>query len=150
MKLHWLLALVVLSLVVARADDTEPPTVFFAQIVKDHGTVSISDGASLFTFSKDGTFKQRPLGISGRTVEGRWVEADQSWGNASFIITGNWSWVNGISPPSDPRRMVMAIYPFGKFGTLEQFGKEIPVYKTYFVIEELVKTPAAPPTPQGP
>src|SRR5450631_1298573 len=110
---------------------TQAPWQPFAEVIKEKGTVSITDGSSIFTFSKDGTFSQQPASISGRTVQGKWTTDS---GGCLFTITGNWSWMNGMSPISDPRRMVMAIY-HGDFVDAPQ--RPFYFYKCYFEIEEL-------------
>jgi hypothetical protein len=113
------------------------PLPSFAEIIKENGTVCITDGSSLFKFSKNGSFSQEPIFISGRTVQGKWTTDSEG---ALFTITGNWGWMNGMSPLSDPRRMVLVIYP-GEFGTINFRNYHLRINKCYFEIEELVKTP---------
>lgn len=109
----------------------------FADVIKQNGSVSFSDGSSIFTFSQDGSFSQRPVSISGRTVEGKWTT---DAGGALFSITGNWSWMNGLSPLSDSRRMVMVVYP-SQPDPIERSAGSVRC-KCYFEIEELGKLPA--------
>jgi hypothetical protein len=111
----------------------------FADVIKEKGTISLTDGSSLFKFCRDGSFSQEPLGNSGRTVQGKWT---RDANGELFTITGNWGWMNGISPASDPRKMVIAIYP-GELGTtIKRWSESVPIYKCYFEIEELIKIPA--------
>ena len=122
-----------------QADQTQLPT--FADIIRKNGTVGISDGSSLFIFSADGRFSQEPVGESGRTVRGNWA-TDQM--GSRFTITGNWSWMNGRSAISDPRKMVMVIYPDGRdpqvTTSTDMMGKSQKIFHAYFEIEELTKT----------
>jgi hypothetical protein len=138
MKMHTLIR-VILVFIVTELGIASPPTptptlVYFEQVIKSEGTVSISDGSSIFSFNKDGKFTQEPLGLSGMTVNGKWKVAN----NTIFTITGNWSWINGLSPESDYRKMIMFIYP-GEFGSLDRFGEPVRIYRTYFIIDELIK-----------
>ena len=130
----------ILAVALARADATHIPA--FASIIKKDGRAVISDGSSLFIFSHDGIFSQEPVSDSGRTVQGTWaVDPD----GAVFTITGNWGWINGVSPISDSRKMVVVIYPATsapKFETINREGTPVRIYDCYFEIEELVKISA--------
>jgi hypothetical protein len=131
----------VFMVTLVRADQTQLPT--FADIIRKNGTVGISDGSSLFIFSANGRFSQQPVGESGRTVEGKWATDQQG---AKFTITGNWSWMNGRSPTSDPRKMVVVIYPDGRepqvTASTDMVGKPLKICHAYFEIEGLTKTSA--------
>jgi len=137
MKLKVPFVMLGLILMILRAHAAPEQLSSFANSIKENGTVSITDGSSLFTFSKDGSFSQEPVSISGRTVQGKWTTDSEG---TLFTITGNWGWINGISPISDLRKMVMAIYS-GELCTIDRNGKPMLIYKCYFEIEELVKTP---------
>ena len=105
-------------------------------VIAEEGSLNISDGSSLYTFNRDGTFSSIPLGISGRTIEGRWTQEGET-----FIVEGKWSWLNGISPTNDQRVMRLGV---GELDKSHQVIvgvplRKIPVYNCYFVIEELTK-----------
>ncbi|MDE1170217.1 MAG: hypothetical protein PW734_03260 [Verrucomicrobium sp.] len=95
-----LLSLFVLAAAL-RAEDLDP-----ARAIEKRGSLAISDGFSYYLFRKDGTFESKPLGLSGRTIEGTW---EKKPGRKTFVIQGNWGWVNGVGPAHDRRRMVLSI-----------------------------------------
>ena len=110
------------------------------QILKKEGQFVFTDGSSYYQLKKDGTFDSGPLDMSGRTIHGHWTSRDEM----VFIVRGQWSWVNGVSPIDDYRKMTIAIYtPTGiepkKEAQHFSFAPDAKVYKCYFVIEELVK-----------
>jgi hypothetical protein len=109
-------------------------------VISKEGQLCITDGSSIYTFKKDGTFELRPVGMSGREIKGIWkTKKDNS---ALMEITGQWIWMNGEFSPNDFRKMVLAIYPLS--GEKEKVGlSNTEVYKCYFVIEELSKGPSA-------
>ena len=112
------------------------------QIVREEGRFVFVDGASYYVLEKGGAFRSGPLGLSGRTIEGRWKF--QTPGR--FVIEGRWGWVNGISPRDDFRRMTLVISAVEGFEEKQQLSLvEAPlptrVYKCYFIVDDLVKVP---------
>ena len=90
------------------------------------GVVAFSDGSSLYRVFADGRFTLDPLGMSGRTVVGRWRSED----GRVFVITGQWGWVNGVSRDDDYRCMTLALtlVPDGRPAPVEQGVKLAPVH----------------------
>ena len=78
-------------------------------IIAREGSLNVSDGSSLYLFNQDGSFHSFPVGMSGRTIEGRW--AFQPGSEAVVIIEGRWGWLNGLSPLDDFRTMKLVLYP---------------------------------------
>jgi hypothetical protein len=110
------------------------------EIIREEGQFVFSDGASFFLFRKDGTFKSAPHGLSGRVITGRWKF--QSPGR--FTIEGRWSWVNGLSPRDDFRRMTLVVSSAQGFEEKQQVSAveltgPVKVYKCYFTVDEVVK-----------
>lgn len=107
------------------------------------GQLAISDGSSVYIFSKDGSFRSVPHGMSGRTIKGTWKKE-----NEGFRINGVWSWINGAVSRNDERTMLMNIgslsdelqeirVPFSG----EKTGK-LSIRQGYFIIQELEKVKA--------
>jgi hypothetical protein len=107
--------------------------------MEQFGSISISDGSSFFTFSKDGSFRSEPLGTSGRTLEGRWTVSD----GIRFSVIAKLSWVNGGSSEQDYRRIVFVIYHVRKRPPEPELSarSRIDLFDSYFFIDELVKIP---------
>ena len=129
------LALAVLAPASAKAE--EPRTA--QEVIRREGRFSFSDGSSYYAFEKDGSFHSGPLGMSGRTIEGRW-KVDGS----RFVVEGRWSWLNGLSAPNDRRRMTLGISglltPAAGKPLRAMHGKgPLKLYSCYFVIDELVR-----------
>ena len=103
-------------------------------IIDGEGVFAISDGSSTFQFHKGGEFVLEPVGMSGRTVVGRWKMTD----HGHFTVVGTWGWVNGASVEGDYRRMKMHISYHGEAAKPLPRGS-ISVYPSYFVIDEIVK-----------
>jgi len=121
------------------------------EIINTEGILTISDGSSTYTFKKDGTFVSMPVGISGRTIEGKWsslgVQSPMDL-TVRFVVNGKWGWVNGISPNDDHRTMALWIYPVSSptqvrvcWPFLGSSNLNAKVYKCYFLIDELRKKP---------
>ncbi len=108
------------------------------QAIEKKGSVTISDGASFYTFRKDGAFDSGPLGFRGRTISGRW-RLDKSRPYEAFDVDGQWGWINGPSRSDDHRRIVFDIQA-GKFRKASaEEGHWCPeIFQYYFLIEELV------------
>ena len=111
------------------------------QIIQEEGQFVFTDGSSYYLLKKDGTFTSEPLGISGREITGRWELQGRV-----FVIQGRWSWINGLSPRDDYRKMRLAIYRPVSSETVEHLSLvdgnvNTKIYKCYFVIEELQKIP---------
>lgn len=105
-------------------------------IIEKEGYLSISDGSSIYIFQKDGSFSLRPLGMSGRTIEGKWKKGNED--ERSFLVEGRWTWINGASLNNDERIMKLWIFPLS--GEKETVGYDnYSVYKCYFLIDELKK-----------
>jgi hypothetical protein len=105
------------------------------RVIKAEGSYAFTDGSSVFRFFKNGAFSLAPLGMSGRTVEGSWLIKDRA-----FVITGNWSWINGLTALNDYRRMKLYVIPLpGAPSELDSHGK---VYPAYVLVDELVSVPA--------
>lgn len=113
-------------------------------IIEEEGQFLFTDGSSYYLFFKDGNFNSGPLTLSGRSIQGTWKQS----GDYQFIIEGKWSWLNGVYPANDKRRLVMNIQPPCVYQPEESKNTFIPrhvtksprVYKCYFTVEELVKT----------
>lgn len=109
------------------------------EIVETEGQFVFTDGSSYYVFKKDGTFKLRPIGRSGREIDGTWKPAD-----FGFEIDGNWTWINGMTYLDDHRKMVLVVYPYKTFKAVPSLSwalGEAKIYDCYFEIEELVKLP---------
>jgi hypothetical protein len=133
------LLLTITSLAVAEDAPASPRSV--TEIIASDGAFSFSDGSSLYTFRKDHSFSLEPLGISGQTITGHWsVNAD-----GLFLISGQWGWVNGISPTDDYRELLLNIRCTGDQHKAKDTYRDVNVYPVYFHIERLSKIPK--PTP---
>jgi hypothetical protein len=112
-----------------------------SDFISKEGQLRITDGSSIYTFKKDGTFELHPVGVSGREIKGTWKSRNDN--NRFIEIEGEWMWMNGEVIPNDFRKMVLAIYPLS--GEKEKVGiSNTEVYKCYFVIDEISKITAAP------
>jgi hypothetical protein len=116
------------------------------QIIQEEGQFVFTDGSSYYQFKKDGTFKSGPLGISGREISGTWKSPDPRF--PMFVIQGRWSWINGLSPRDDYRKLTLYIGHPVSVETVEQLslvggGRNVKVYKCYFMVDELQKIPKA-------
>jgi hypothetical protein len=106
----------------------------FAKATED---ICISDGSSLYIFHPNGDFELEPLGLSGRTIQGKW-----RLHYTMVQVTGLWSWMNGISADDDYRTMVLnvgGIDPEFTELTSMSSGKVHKVRKAYLTIESLEK-----------
>jgi hypothetical protein len=111
-------------------------------VLRKQGTLALTDGSSFFVFAKDGSFHSFPAGLSGRSLDGKWVVTDHD--PAVFTVEAHLSWVNGISSASEYRRIVFAVYRgHNRPSDLKSFAGQAPkeVWDGYFLIEELVKIP---------
>lgn len=97
----------------------------------------ISDGSSIYIFSPDQKFRLEPIGMSGRTIEGTWSKDSDG-----IHISGQWSWIDGLSANDDFREMDLHI------GSLENETRDHTsmltatkhkIHKGYFLIERLEK-----------
>ena len=104
-----------------------------AKIVEAESCFVFSDGSSYFQFRKDGTFRLDPAGLSGRTIEGIWRQGDAG----QFTVVGRWSWMNGLSPENDFRRMKLRVTRLP--GVPEKpKGSDHKLYPVYHVVDEVV------------
>ena len=143
MKLTFLAVLLLAAQFVAAAEEAFIPPL---KAIEKFGSISITDGSSFFTFSKDGSFRSGPLGESGREFDGRWMAS-----NLTFTVTAKLGWMNGASTVQDYRRIVFVIYHVQKRPPeTNPFKRSQPeLFDSYFLIEELVKTPKpAEPNPR--
>ncbi|MBT64041.1 MAG: hypothetical protein CML13_12600 [Puniceicoccaceae bacterium] len=105
-----------------------------SEVIEKEGILKFSDGSSIYTFHKDGSFDLNPCGMSGRTIRGNWKEVDR------FIqVEGEWSWVNGLSVPGDIRIMELHINTHPSFGKETAGMNDQSVSKVYFTIESIYK-----------
>ena len=102
MKIALLFLLLTSAQFIAAAEDTRMPPL---KAIEQFGSISITDGSSFFTFSKNGTFRSGPLGESGREFEGHWTAS-----NTTFTAIAKLGWMNGASTGKDYRRIVFVIY----------------------------------------
>jgi hypothetical protein len=109
--------------------------------IEQFGGISICDGSSFFTFSKDGSFESGPLGMSGRTMKGHWTkDAD-----GHLVATARLGWINGASSGDQYRRIVFFISHVSK---RKEEGDKIrhgfapsTLFDSYFFIEEMMSIP---------
>jgi hypothetical protein len=140
------LLLTITSLAVA--EDAPAPPRAVTEIIASDGAFSFSDGSSLYTFRQDHSFSLEPLGISGQTITGLWSVTD----DGLFLISGQWGWVNGVSPDDDYRELLLRVHCTGDKHKATDTYRDIDVYPVYFHIERLSKIkkstpPLVPTTP---
>ncbi len=108
--------------------------------IEQFGRISISDGSSFYTFSKDGSFHSGPLGISGREFDGHWTADD-----TRFTVIAKLDWMNGDSTGHDYRRIVFVIYYVEKYPPEKKPSvasqPHLDLWNSYFLIDELEKIP---------
>lgn len=127
MKNLFLLLILALSVLSAFSDG-------LPEAVEKEGVFRFSDGISIYSFHKDGSFDLNPCSMSGRTIKGNWKEVD------GFIqVEGKWSWVNGLSAPSDIRIMKLQVNTHPSFGKDIAGINKLPVHKVHFTIESICK-----------
>lgn len=123
--------ILVCATVAAHAQDPPENPPDWTDIVASEGAFSFADGSSVFTFHSDHRFTLEPIGMSGRTIEGAWTNV------AGLLITGEWGWLNGLSPLDDFREMVLHVNYMGE-PAIEVGYRTDRVYPVYFTIERLV------------
>ncbi|MFO7627184.1 MAG: hypothetical protein R6V62_07995 [Candidatus Fermentibacteraceae bacterium] len=112
-------------------------------IIKTEGEFAFTDGSSVYRFAQDGAFHMEPLSLCGRAIEGRWTSGSQGL----FMVTGVWTWYNGISIPDDFRRMTMAVTLIpGEPDTVRTMwsGSATMLYPVYFTIDEVADIDSLP------
>ncbi len=112
-------------------------------IIKTEGEFAFTDGSSVYRFAQDGAFNMEPLSLSGRAIEGRWTSGSQGL----FLVTGVWTWYNGLSVPDDYRRMTMTITMIpGEPDTVRTMwsGSETRLHPVYFTIDEVAGIDSLP------
>ena len=132
-----LLLVIVASAVLAGTPLTIP------DIIKTDGELAFTDGSSVYRFGHDGEFHMEPLSLSGRAIEGRWTSGSQGL----FLVTGVWTWYNGLSVPDDYRRMTMAVTLLpGEPDTARTVwsGSTTRLYPVYFTIDEVADIDSLP------
>jgi len=124
-----------IALLLATALAQSPPTV--EEHLKGHDSYAYSDGSSVFTFHKDQSFRLAPIGMSGRAIEGVWAKVD-----GGLLVTGQWTWVNGLSVDDDYREMLLQVSPLP--GEPTKVGTQaVEVRPTYAVVEKVAPIDAA-------
>lgn len=113
-------------------------------ILNAKGTLALSDGSSYYVFSRDGTFRSFPRGMSGRLLHGAFKTEGSDV--VRFTVMAIQSWRNGLSSLNDRRKIIFVVYP-GQNKANKQASDEQPapkqVWNGYYIIEELVKLPDA-------
>lgn len=135
--MNALLLVIVASAILAGTPLTIP------DIIKTEGEFAFTDGSSVYRFSEDGTFMMEPLSLSGRAIEGRWTSGSQGL----FMVTGVWTWYNGLSVLDDFRRMTMAVTLIqGEPDTVQSMwsSSATRLYPVYFTIDEVVDIDSLP------
>ncbi|MCA8987836.1 MAG: hypothetical protein KDA78_09365 [Planctomycetaceae bacterium] len=97
----------------------------------------LSDGSSVYYFMPDKTFRLEPIGISGRTIEGTWALDSNG-----IHISGQWSWINGLSALDDFREMDIHIGYLQnetRDHTSSLQGTKHKIHNCYFLIERVEK-----------
>jgi|GEM_PF-1484947 len=133
--------MLIMAALAAGGDEWEIPSAL--ETINDTGELAFSDGSSLYQFFDDGRFLLEPLSRCGRAIEGEWECSD----SGTFVITGIWTWYDGISRVNDVRRMTINITVLSdKPDTLESLwqGTGSTVYNVYFTMEELVSLDVIP------
>lgn len=132
-----------LLLVIAASAAWAGPPQSISGIIAGEGKFAFTDGSSVYTFSEDGTFMMEPLSLSGRAIEGRWTSESEG----AFLITGVWTWYNGISVPDDFRRMTIAVTLISGEPEATQSiwtDSRLILYPVYFTIDEVVRIDSLP------
>lgn len=112
-------------------------------IIAGEGEFAFTDGSSVYRFSRDGGFRMEPLTLSGRAIEGTWTPGNQG----QFVVTGVWTWYNGLSVPDDFRRMTMtvAVLPGGPETVQTPWGGSgTRLYPVSFTIDEVAPVDSLP------
>ena len=116
------------------------------ELLKAEGRLVIFDGASFFEFKADGSFESLPVGISGRTLNGRWQMTQAE--PLIIEVLATQSWLNGVTPNDDYRKLSFTIYR----GKTKAFDAPMPslfgftrVFDGYWLLQEFSKVakPAA-------
>ena len=121
----------------AASAQTRPPE----RVIREEGALVITDGASYYRFRSDSSFDSGPIGLSGRTITGRW-RGDEG----EFTVEGRWGWINGVSPIDDFRRMTMRIGGIDGPGTIQSLPlsgvvTSVRVHRPYHIIDDMVRIP---------
>jgi hypothetical protein len=133
------LLLPLLLVVSFRATAAPDAPISALQAIDRFGQVSISDGTSYFTFAKDGSFDSGPLGLSGRTLRGRWTTGV----DGRIVVTARLGLKNGISSGDQYRRIVFFIWDVPqRTGDLPATSEPsvVPLH-SHFLIEEMLQIP---------
>jgi hypothetical protein len=129
------LLVLLIAAMVAGGDDTLPS---IPDIILQEGQFAFTDGSSTYQFYDDGSFFLDPTGLCGRAIEGTW-----EWtGDGVMEITGTWTWINGISPLHDVRRLTLHLYLRSGETTESALlwrTSDKRLYDVYCTVEELVK-----------
>lgn len=135
-------AFIVLSVLATTHDLIKP-----YGIIQKRGNFVFTDGSSFYFFDKNKNFESGPLGLSGRTISGKWKLKNEN----TFVIEGRWSWMNGVSAVDDFRTMTISIsspciYSELKKGQMISLSlqKRPDIHSCYFTIDELIKISSKP------
>ena len=130
------LFVLLLSALAANASETLIPPL---KAIQDFGGIAVGDGSSYYTFSKDGSFESGPLGMSGRTMTGRWAKDS----DGRLIATVRLGWVNGLSSGDQYRRIVFFISHVSRRAepAKPRFGTSAELFDSYFFIDEMTPIP---------
>jgi len=105
-----------------------------SEIIEKEGVFRFSDGSSIYSFHKDGSFDLNPCGMSGRTIKGNWKKVDDL-----IQVEGEWGWLNGTLKPDDIRIMRLQISTQSSWEKETAGMNKLPVSRVYFTIESITK-----------
>jgi len=84
--------LLIACLIVAATTAAGAQTRTALRVIREDVALLLTEGGSYYRFNLDSSFRSGPVGLSGRTITGRWRGGDDV-----FIVEGRWGWVNGQS-----------------------------------------------------
>ena len=108
------------------------------KIIGETGSFAFTDGSSVYTFKKDGTFKLLPVKNMARCVSGTWTNRVGS--DETFVVQGLWAWVDGISKIDDYREMTLLVHlldPKPLRRQIKSTASQVDLYDVYFTIEDI-------------
>jgi hypothetical protein len=136
-----LFAFLFVAAIVAATTAASAQTRAALQVIREDGALVLMEGGSYYRFNRDSSFDSGPIGISGRTINGRWRGGDDV-----FIVEGRWGWINGGSATDDYRRMTMRILRIEGPGTVRPLslsfrGGPARVHTGYYYVDDVVRIP---------
>jgi|GEM_PF-2523625 len=114
--------------------------------IENDGSITLTDGSSYYTFTREGDFTSGPVGITGRTLEGRWTSPQKG----RFVVTARRGWLEDTAKSGGTAKPVPAtshriVFQIGD-GTKKVIrSPRIPAmmeFTAYFLIEEFVEISA--------